>query len=467
MFNEINPSEISLIEMHKFMNMKALRVAGSFAAAMLAVLLIPAACQSRQSPYEVPAAQDVVMYQINPRNFAQGPSEAGKPSVLEQIIPQLDSIRSLGANVVWVMPIYPIGQVKSKNSPYSIADYTAVNPEFGSLGDFKRLVRETHKRGMAFIMDWVANHTAWDHIWISRHPEWYTRDSTQAIIHPEGTDWTDVADLNYDEPGLRRAMTESMAFWIREADVDGFRCDVADQVPADFWKDCISALRTDAGRPILMLAEGNEPATLEAGFDMNYAWDYMNALRDVFCRDSSAVLLVRADSAEYARIPAGKVKLRFTTNHDEATKKSTVAEFGGQQGALAAYTATVFTHGAALVYGEQEVAYPEVINFFRYNPMDWSAHPETRAAYKRLLTVFREHPDLRNGAPVSYSTPDVLLLEKADKYLVVVNVRDSAQTVALPAAWRTLPRTSLLDGSQEAASESMALAPYAYRLFAR
>ena len=154
------------------MNMRKLQISGiGMLFALTGALPGPTACQPQKVAYEVPAPQEVVMYQINPRNFAKGPAKPGEPGVLVQIIPQLDSIRSLGTNVVWIMPVYPIGKVKSKNSPYSISDYNAINPEFGTLDDFKQLVSETHKRGKAFIMDWVANHTTWDHVWIQEHPE--------------------------------------------------------------------------------------------------------------------------------------------------------------------------------------------------------------------------------------------------------------------------------------------------------
>ena len=410
--------------------------------------------------YTVPAPENVVMYQINPRVFAPDKS-------LQAIIPQLDSIKSLGTNVVWIMPIYPIGKEKSKNSPYSIADYQAVNPEFGTFEDFKMLVDECHKRGMAFIMDWVANHTAWDNVWMASHKDWYTKNAKGEIIYPEGTDWTDVADLNYDNPDMRKAMTEAMIYWVREAGVDGFRCDVADAVPADFWKEAITAIRNTAARPILMLAEGNDPETFKGGFDMNYGWDYMNALRDVFCRDSSARKLIAVDADEYAKIPLGKVKLRFITNHDEATKKSTVDEFGGKQGALAAYVSAIFTHGAALLYGEQEVAYPDTINFFRYQQVDWNANADVRAAYRRINHIFRDHPVLHGDGVDSFTDDDVLMYEKRgenNQYLVMVNVRDSSFAVKTPSAWQNVEFTNLVTGKKGRSGARVPLKPYEYRI---
>lgn len=426
-----------------------------------AIILAALSCsETGKSGYSLPAPENVVMYQINPRLYAQSNS-------FRAILPQLDSIKSLGANVIWIMPIYPIGQVKSKNSPYSIADYKSVNPEFGTFEEFKTLVEECHNRGMAFIMDWVANHTAWDNVWMQDHKDWYTQNEKGEVISTPGTDWTDVADLNYDNMEMRAAMTDAMQYWVREAGVDGFRCDVADFVPADFWRDAISAIRAEAGRPILMLAEGNEPKTFEGGFDMNYGWDYMNTLRNVFCSDSSATQLIDADIEEYSKLPAGKVKLRFITNHDEATKKSTVDEFGGVAGALSAFVSTIFTNGAALVYGEQEVAYPDIINFFKYQPVDWSSNNDVRQAYRTLLRIFNENPGLHGPGAVSFSNHDVLAYEKktADgDYLVVANVRNRNVVIAMPMQWRDVPFDNLVSGRKGRAGERMPLAPYEYRI---
>lgn len=425
---------------------------------LVVLALCAMGCTSREAAYSVPAPGEVVMYQVNPRVFAPENS-------LKAVIPHLDSIKSLGTNVVWIMPIYPIGQVKSKNSPYSIADYKAVNPEFGSFEDLKKLVSECHKRGMAFIMDWVANHTAWDNVWMADHKDWYSQDENGEIIYPKGTDWTDVADLNYDNKDMRKAMIDAMEHWVLDAHIDGFRCDVADLVPADFWSEAITALRNDSGRSILMLAEGNQPKTFEGGFDMNYAWHYLAELRNVFCNDSSAVRLIEADAKEYGEIPSGKVKLRFTTNHDEATKKSTIDEFGGIRGAMAAYVATIYTRGAALVYGQQEVAHPDAINFFKYNEVDWNFHPEVRAEYRHLLDIFKKNPKLHSGAPVSYSTADVLMYSKPgdeSSYLVIVNVRDCAREAPVPEQWRGTEAEELGHGRSVTLGESVSLEPFEY-----
>ena len=292
-------------------------------------------------------------------------------------------------NVMWVMPIYPIGIEKGKNSPYCISDYKAIAPEFGTIEDFKKLTETCHEHGMGMILDWVANHTAWDHPWVKEHPDWYTRDEkADTIICPQPWNWEDVADLNYDNKDMRAAMIDAMKFWIVEVGIDGFRCDVADGVPADFWKDAIDELRAAAGdRKILMLAEGKNAVNFTVGgFDMNYGWDYKDELVKVW-KGAPASDLIKADKAEYDSLPAGKVKLRFTTNHDHSTEATPCKEFTNDRGAMAAYVASIFPHGGALIYGSQEVGYPEPINFFKYVPVDWTAKPEIYKEYQTLIRL--------------------------------------------------------------------------------
>ena len=217
-------------------------------------MLLLSACnpdkKDSKTDFQLPDITDIAMYQVNPRVFAADHS-------LNAVAARIDSIQALGVNVMWVMPIYPIGVEKGKNSPYCISDYKAIAPEFGTIDDFKNLVKVCHEHQMGIILDWVANHTAWDHPWVKEHPDWYTHDEkADTIIHPRPWEWYDVADLNYDNNDMREAMIDAMLFWIVECGIDGFRCDVADGVPADFWKDAIDRLRQAAGdRHIVMLAE--------------------------------------------------------------------------------------------------------------------------------------------------------------------------------------------------------------------
>ena len=418
--------------------------------------------ETKQVAFEMPAVEDIAMYQVNPRVFAPDHS-------LNAVAARIDSIRDLGVNVMWVMPIYPIGIEKGKNSPYCISDYKAIAPEFGTIDDFKNLVNVCHEHGMGIILDWVANHTAWDHPWVKAHPDWYTHDEkADTIIHPRPWDWYDVADLNYDNKDMCAAMIDAMKFWIVEVGIDGFRCDVADGVPADFWKDAIDQLRAAAGeRKILMLAEGkNVDNFTVGGFDMNYGWDYKDVLVKVF-KGASAEELIKADMAEYNNLPDGKVKLRFTTNHDHSTEVTPCVEFTNDQGSLAAYVASIFPHGGALIYGSQEVGYPEPINFFKYVPVDWSAKSEVYKEYQRLLRLYNEHPALRKGNIRDWPNKDVLVFEKIydkEHFLVLVNVRNASSTIYIPEDWAGQQTEDAITDEALILGTTLTLEPFQYMI---
>ena len=416
--------------------------------------------ETKQTTFQMPAVDDIAMYQVNPRVFAPEKS-------LNAVAARIDSIRNLGVNVMWVMPIYPIGIEKGKNSPYCIRDYKAVAPEFGTIDDFKNLVKVCHEHGMGIILDWVANHTAWDHPWVKEHPNWYTHDEkADTIICPQPWNWEDVADLNYDNKDMREAMIDAMKFWIVDVGIDGFRCDVADGVPADFWKDAIDQLRAAAGeRKIVMLAEGkNVDNFTVGGFDMNYGWDYKDKLVKVF-HGAPVTDLFKADKAEYDSLPAGKVKLRFTTNHDHATEVEPCVQFTNDRGAMAAYVVSFFPHGGALIYGSQEVGYPEPINFFKYVPVDWTAKPEIYKEYQQLLALYNEHPALRKGDMKAYPDNDVMVFEKsdaADRFLVVANVRNEPKTVQVPLSWAGHQTKDEVTQQDVKLDTTLELAPFQY-----
>ena len=410
--------------------------------------------------FQLPEVADIAMYQVNPRVFA--PSNS-----LNAVAARIDSIRDLGVNMMWVMPIYPIGLEKGKNSPYCISDYKAIAPEFGTIDDFKHLVQVCHEHQMGIILDWVANHTAWDHPWVKEHPDWYTRDEkADTIICPQPWNWEDVADLNYDNKDMREAMIDAMKFWIVEIGIDGFRCDVADGVPADFWKDAITQLREAAGeRRIVMLAEGKNADNFTiGGFDMNYGWDYKDVLSKVF-KGNPASDLLEADKAEYDSLPDGKVKLRFTTNHDHATEVEPCIQFTNDHGAMAAYVASIFPHGGALIYGSQEVGYPEPINFFKYVPVDWSAKPDVYQEYKKLIGLYNEHPALRKGTMTPYPDNDVLVFEKQDgdeHFLILVNVRNENKTVLVPQSWVGHEVEDEATGKELRLNDTIEMEPFEY-----
>ena len=431
---------------------------------LMAVMLLTSSCCSDKCTcmggHEVPAPEDVVMYQVNPRVFAPEKS-------FNAVAEHLDSIKALGTNVVWFMPIYPVGQIKTVNSPYCISDYKGVNPEFGTLEDFKNVVARCHDRGMSVIIDWVANHTSWDNWWIEEHPEWYTHENGEIV--PPIKDWADVADLDFDNQDMRLAMIDAMKFWAVEVGVDGFRCDAADMVPFDFWKQCCDSLRAIPDHKLLLLAEGKRKDHFDAGFEMNYAWDYLEAIRRVFNPKRGpyvpAYHLFETDEEEYAGIPEGCVKLRFTTNHDESDKMSPISEFGGERASMAAFVASTYLHGGALVYGSQEVGYPGRINFFKYVPVNWQDCQLLNQEYTKLLDLYNTIPAIRKGDITAYPDEHILAFQKSDEndtVLVLINVRHEEYPLTLPEEWTGRECTDLMTGTEIILGDSVTLKPYEY-----
>ena len=291
------------------------------------------------------------------------------------------------------MPIHPYGVERKKGtlgSPYAVQDYFDVNPDFGTKDDFQDLVDAVHAEGMHIIIDLVANHTAWDNAWLAEHPAWYTQDSTGTITHPEGTDWTDVADLNYDNPDVRKAMKQVMKYWVEAFGIDGYRCDVAEQVPLDFWKDAIAEVRRI--RPVMMLAEGEDPALHRAGFDLTYAWQLYGALKDVWNGAPASDFVDVLEEQEQA-FPQDALRLRFTTNHDEtAWDAPPPVLFGGLDGARAASVLMTTIRGVPLLYNGQEVGVDEPLPLFEKQPISWDQNPELRGLLRRAAGPLRPQP---------------------------------------------------------------------------
>ena len=285
---------------------------------------------------------------------------------LRGVIEGLDRIRSSGANVIWVMPVQPVGVENHKGtlgSRYAIRDYLAVDSAYGRAADFRHLVQEAHARGMKVILDWVPDHTAWDNIWVREHPDYYMRDDHGGLVvprDPQGkpTDWTDVVQLDYGNPALRQAMIAAMRHWLVEFGLDGFRMDVAGFIPYDFWSQAIPALRSSVPRRLLFLAEWGDLAIHRTGFDLTYAWDSYSRLKAVW-KGAPASTFVQGELPDMRAMPAGSMRMRFTTNHDEtAWDNPPVVIFGGGEGARAAFVAMALLPGRPLLYNGQEVESP-------------------------------------------------------------------------------------------------------------
>lgn len=405
--------------------------------------------------HAVPNSEQVVMYEVNLRALGPNPN-------LQGVIQKLAHIKSLGTNVLWLMPIYPIGQLRGINSPYCVRDYQSVGLEYGSLADLRQLTDSAHALGMAVILDWVANHTAWDHPWMA-NDGWYTTNASGDVIHPPGTNWLDVADLNFNNADMRRAMKDAMKFWLLEANVDGFRCDYADGVPFDFWHETWLDLRTIPNRSFLFLAEGDRANHFNAGFDMAFSWRWYNALKQVYA-GQSVQRLIDADNQEYQNAPAGTAWLRFTTNHDESAWDATpMSLFGGVHGALAASAATFALGGVPLMYSSQEIGATGRVPFFSITQLNWLANPDMLQTYRNMLGFYSANPIVRTGTRDIYPHPDVLSVHRSGSNRAIwwlVNLRNQGKTVVVPPIHQGIDWSEQLTGATLNTTDSISLMPY-------
>lgn len=402
---------------------------------------------------------DAVIYEVFVRQFTE-------EGTFRAMIPRLQELKDLGVTTLWLMPIHPIGEARRKGtlgSPYAIRDFKAVNPDLGTDADFRALVDSVHAHGMYLIIDLVANHTAFDNAWTADRPDWYTQNEEGEIIHPEGTDWTDVADLNYDNPEMRAAMIDAMRYWVEEFDIDGYRCDVAGEVPGDFWREAIAELRDI--KPVLMLAEWGEAEIHQYGFDLSYPWDTYRALVATF-EGEPVSHFVEAVEAELDALPEGAERIRFTTNHDEtAWDAPPVALFGSPDGARAASAAMMLLPGVPLLYNGQEVGSTAQTSLFERDPLAWDENPAMTGFYRSLLALYDDSPALAEGE-VTFLAPaaeDVLLYERRtgdERVVVALNVRETASTLDLPADLRGTSWRDGLGGGMRDLETALTLDPY-------
>jgi glycosidase len=331
---------------------------------------------------------DATMYEVNIRQY----TKEGTFKAFEEHLPRL---QAMGVKILWFMPIYPISREKrlgTLGSYYSIEDYCEVNPEFGTKEDFKHLVTTCHEMGFKVILDWVANHTGWDHEWIRKHPDWYTKNAKGEIIFPET--WEDVADLNYDSKSMQRAMLKAMTYWVKEYDVDGFRCDYAGGVPLEFWETARKKL--DRIKPVYMLAEDDKAMSLmRYAFNANYGWSLFHDLNSIARGVKKAESLKDYFQNKIPSYPPGTYPLHFIDNHDENSWNGTVEERMGE--AQQAMLALIFTvPGMPLIYSGQEVNLDHRLEFFEKDQILWEDFVNEELLTK-LIHLKKEHPALWNG----------------------------------------------------------------------
>lgn len=343
----------------------------------------------------LPWVHNTNIYEVNLRQY----TPEGTFDAFSRHLPRL---KDMGVQTLWFMPITPIAQKNKKGSLgsyYAAYDYTSINPEFGTLDDFKKLVAMAHGMGFKVIIDWVANHTGWDHVWTKSHPEYYLKDSaTKDFKIASGMD--DIIELDYGNPALRKAMIDAMIFWIRECDIDGYRCDLASWVELDFWHE--ARPQVDAVKPLFWLGEFDELETPGYGkvFDAGYTWKWMHKTKEFYQQHQPFVGL---DSLlqQYSSLPSPFMPAWFTTNHDENTWNGTEYEkYGNMARALAVFSCT--WNGVPLVYNGQEIPMlTKRLAFFEKDTIPWSGTFELHDFYKTLFQLRTRNEALRGGDPAA------------------------------------------------------------------
>lgn len=432
--------------------------------ALSIMLLGFAACTPREVPIIVPEGQETarpanttIVYECNERLFA----DTLAFQAIEAYVPQL---KAMGVNVLWLMPIHPIGEDSHAiGSPYCIRDFCGIHERFGSMADLKHLVATCHQNDMRVVLDWIANHTAWDNAWVTRHPEWYEGPSTA-----DEQSWADVTFLNYSIQAVRDTMAECMLYWVREADVDGFRCDYAAGVPLDWWKhvcDTILTLKPNA----FLLAETSDTRHFDAGFQVLYSWNYLYAIEDFFSGKGAFSSLLSAHNAEFNSTPAAKQRLRYITTHDETAEKAPASFYRSAEGELSAYCLTAFMGGVPMIYSSQELGNLNTISFFQFNLMDFQSDNAVRNSLATINRVYQQTAHLRGSTPLiaslSSKVPYVEYTRDGESLLVICSASASEQEVRLPMRYEGLPVTDMLTGASVTLGSVLTLQPYEYRIF--
>lgn len=365
-------------------------------------------------------AEKAVMYEVNIRQY----TPEGTFNAFAEHLPRL---KEMGVNLLWLMPITPISVMKRQGtlgSYYACSSYTAINPEFGTLEDFKRLVKKAHQLGFKLIIDWVANHTGWDHPWTVEHPEWMMRDEAGNFTEKNG--WEDVIDLDFDVPEMRQELIDAMRYWVYECDIDGFRCDMAHLVPLDFWQQ--ARLSCELLKPLCWLAEC-EVVDYHQVFDITYAWWWMHETEE-YTKGRGSLHEIRNVLHAYSQYPKNAIKLYFTSNHDENSWNGTELEKYGI--AAKAWAVFCFTwHGMPMIYSGQETMNQKRLQFFEKDQIEWEATPVLHHFYQALAGLRNRNAAIYAGEsfilPTGHSDQLGAFLRRKGNDLVLVLLNVSTQ----------------------------------------
>ncbi len=417
--------------------------------------------------------RDAVIYQLNTRQFTTEGTFAATEA-------QLPRLADMGVDIIWLMPIHPIGEVNRKGemgSPYAVRDYRAVNPDLGTEEEFRAFVDEAHRLGLKVILDWVANHSAWDNPLTEQHPDWYTRTPEGELMPPQGTDWVDTVDFDYSQPALREYMTESLAYWVREFDIDGYRADVAGYVPLDFWETARAEL--NAIKPVFMLAEWQTRDLHRNAFDATYAWGWKEAMQELVANGSGAGPIRGYYAAQATTWPSAAYRMVYTDNHDQNSWDGVASDIYGP--AYEAAIALSFVgNGIPLIYNGQEADLDRQLEFFKKDEIEWREGRYDNL-FRQLIALKTQERALWNGrygAPmieVPNSASDKVFSfvrgERGERILAVFNLSGEAQDIEFSLARHTGSYTDALSGEEAVFGESegeaygISLDPWGYRIF--
>ena len=435
---------------------------------LISVLLASCQNNSSKSHHQVVVSDaflsKAVIYEVNVRQYT-------KEGTFKAFATHLPKLKELGVDILWFMPIHPIGKLKRKGelgSYYSISDYRGVNPEFGTLDDFKSLVDAAHDLDMLVMIDLVAGHTAWDHSWISTHPEWYLKDDLGNII-PPNPDWTDVAGLNFENKDMLQALENDMAYWVAEVGIDGYRCDAAYNISIPFWKKAIA--RLNSIKPVVMLAEsdGNHKGgyPLIELFELSYDWPGHAVLNQIAKGERKASDLEKHLLSVQQKYSPEHSVMSFTTNHDENSWNGTVFERLGD----AAEIMSVLTYimpGTPLIYSGQEYGLDKRLAFFEKDFI-----PKKASSYMALFTKLNTLKKTSDALDVGKGAADINFLENENTDVIALSRNKGDDTLIFVGNLSNVPQQiSLADNGtyrdvftdEEVQINSLNLGPWAYRL---
>lgn len=378
----------------------------------------------------VPDTWDVNMYQAHIRPYSTAGNLAG-------VSARLDNIKALGINVIYLMPIYPHGtDSRSSVSPYCIKDFKSVATEYGTLTDLHTLVDGAHTRGMAVILDFAVNGTSWDHPWITQHPDWYVQSG--GVIQQLAT-FPDVAALDFNNTAMRAAIVDAMRYWIFAANIDGYRCDFANNPPLDFWTNTITNLRTITTHKLLMFAEGDRVQNFQTGFDMNFGdkW-YYDAISKIATQGLTVAQIQTTTNTEYTYATGNQQMVRYTSNHDVESSTTAFSVFQNHAGVVVNYLVSAYMRGVPFLTSGQEVDFNQTIPWpYTTVKINWTANSGAAADFTKILNFRTSSTAIRRGTMTNYSDANVCAFTKingTEKVVVMANLRNSTSNYTIPSA---------------------------------